>query len=357
MNSSDKKSVVYVKFNGLVKGKQGEVVARPDSSESTTSDARKIRRRIYESGNEISAGQTMSATFTRKDVCRLFEVSDGRLKYWDKTEFISPSGYKGQRRCYTFQDLISIRSAVLLMENGVSLQKTRMMIAQLQKLLPKTTHPLGRLRITGDSSQVTVTEDGREFDASSGQLLIDFTVQTLEEELVSHLPDYALKRNVKTAFEWYMEACSLDEDEQTFDDAEHAYHQAIVLDPTLATAYTNLGNLRYRRGAVADSRALYLKALEIDNTQAESQYNLGFLDYEDGDLVSAEQYFIRAVELDTTFADAYFNLAMTQFRLGKTNEAANIWEDYLEMEPQGAWADIARARLTEIKMECCNESN
>ncbi|MBN2343075.1 MAG: tetratricopeptide repeat protein [Deltaproteobacteria bacterium] len=358
MNTSDDKRVVFVKFSGLIKGKEGEMIVSEESQDSAKlPEHRDLREGIYESDHSDVVVETTSATFSRKEVCKLFDVSEGRLKYWDSTEFISPGGYKGRRRCYTFQDLISIRSALALLNNGVSLQRTRTMIEQLQRLLPKATHPLSRLRIAGDSSQVTVTEEGREFEASSGQLLIDFTVKNLEEELVSSLPDYALKQNAKSAFEWYLEACALDEDEQTLDDAEHAYHQAIVLDPTLATAYTNLGNLRYRRGAVEDSRALYLKALEIDEAQPEAQYNLGFLDYETGRLAEAERRFRRAVELDATFADAYFNLAMTQYRLGRPNDAARCWEDYLAMEPQGDWADIARNRLAEIEMEACHESH
>lgn len=382
MNSSDRKlekkrddkRVVFVKFDGLVKGKEGALIIEDNatSDNDTTKDAsfdgdlnagsgtqthEDIREEIYESGYESAPGSTMEATFTRKDVCRLFEISEGRLRYWDKTEFISPSGYRGQRRCYTFQDLISIRSAASLLENGVTLQKTRTMIDQLRKLLPQTTHPLGRLRIAGDSNQVTVTEEGREFDAASGQLLIDFTVKNLEEELVSNLPDYALKKSSRSAYEWYLEGCTLDEDEHTLDDAEHAYHQALLMDPTLATAYTNLGNLRYRRGAKEDSRALYRKALEVDDAQPEAHYNLGFLDYECGDLKEAESHFTRAMELDDTFADAYFNLAMTEYKLGKQDDAGRLWQDYLTMEPCGTWADIARERLGEMKMETGSESH
>jgi tetratricopeptide (TPR) repeat protein len=368
MNTSDKKRVVFVKFDGLVKGREGELFLDMDDDadgidccEDETISEAAYHDDIYESEYQSSPGTALEATFTRKDVCRLFSISEGRLKYWDKTDFISPGGYRGHRRCYTFQDLISIRSAVSLLENGVSLQRTRVMITQLQRLLPQTTHPLGRLRIAADSNQVTVTDEGREFEAESGQLLIDFTVKTLEEELVSSLPDYVVRKNTRTAYEWYLEGCQMDEDEETLDDAEHAYHQALMLDPTLATAYTNLGNLRYRRGATEDSRALYIKALEVDEAQPEAHYNLGFLDYESGALRDAEYHFKRAVELDDTFADAYFNLGMTLYRLGHERDAEQIWNAYLSMEPTGAWADIARQRLGEMagqmKVESYHESH
>ena len=46
----------------------------------------------------------------------------------------------------------------------------------------------------------------------------------------------------------YLEGCRLDEDEATLDRAEACYRRAITLDPALANALTNLGNLRFRRG-------------------------------------------------------------------------------------------------------------
>ncbi len=362
------KEIIFVKFDGESKGKEGTVFFKESDAQVKHSDDKHSDDKINEGNpnkegvhvhrqhiNDIfktgsSGGLTtgMSAIFTLKDVCRLFNITEGRLKYWDKSGFISPSSVQGNRRCYSFSDLISIRSALELLENGVTLQRTRVLISQLMKLLPQTTMPLGKLRISGDSKRVTVVEQGREFEVNSGQLVFDFTVQKLEDDVVATLPDYLSKINSRTAYEWYLEASSLDEDSTTFDDAEYAYHQCILLDPGFANAYTNLGNIRYRRGAFEDAAALYQKAIELDSTQPEAIYNLGFIEYEQGNLTKAKQLFEQAVEFDSTFADGYFNLAMTLFKLNNSAAAASYWSKYLELEPVGAWADVARRHLADI---------
>jgi tetratricopeptide (TPR) repeat protein len=300
-------------------------------------------------GDELVApGRTMSATFSWREVCRLLDISEGRLRYWDRSGFLSPSGGDGARRFFTFQDLITIRSAKSLLENGVTVQRARKLIEKLRDKLPRSIHPLGKLRIRGDARSVVVVEDDHEFEAQSGQLLIDFSVKSLEESIVAQFPARAeTARRDLTAYEWYLEGCRLDEDEALMARAEEAYHRAIYLDPSLANAYTNLGNLRYRVGAIKDAKILYAKAIEVDRNQPEAHYNLGFLEFEDGALETARECFRRAVELDPTFADAHFNLAMTLFRLDEDEIAREHWRRYLALEPTGPWADIARRRLQE----------
>lgn len=289
-----------------------------------------------------------TGTYSCREVSRLFGISEGRLRYWDKSGFISPSGDDGRRKCYTFQDLIGVRSAKTLLEHGVSLQRARRILEVIREKLPLSTQPLNHLRIVSDSRTVVVTDEDCEFEADSGQLLLDFSTSALEGELVAELPKHREDLRERTAYEWYLEGCRLDENEGTMVQAEEAYYKAIHLDPTLANAYTNLGNLLYRMGAGADARALYEKAIEVDPQQPEAHYNLGFLYFEEGELERARSSFAKALTLDSGFADAHFNLAMTLFRLGVFNRAKDHLNEYLEIEPSGPWADIARRRLSDL---------
>ena len=196
---------------------------------------------------------------------------------------------------------------------------------------------------------MVVADDDHEFEVHSGQLIMDFSVQSIHESIVAELPSHRQDPDHRSAYEWYLEGCRLDETEELLELAEEAYHRAIYLDPTLANAYTNLGNLRYRAGAAQDAKTLYIKAIEVDRNQPEAHYNLGFLEFEDGELEKAWRCFEQAVELDPTFADAHFNLAMTLFRLDEDDLARNHWRRYLSLEPTGPWADIARRRLQEVR--------
>ena len=69
--------------------------------------------------------------FTADHVCRLTRLSAGQLRYWDKTEFFSPTllGDHARRtfgRIYSFRDVVGLRTIAILRKNHqVSLQELR----------------------------------------------------------------------------------------------------------------------------------------------------------------------------------------------------------------------------------------
>jgi tetratricopeptide (TPR) repeat protein len=337
--------VYYVRFGGRKPG----VIGRRMAADARLKGEADPNSGGDEAKSEASVpGRIMSDTFSRKDVAQFFDISEGRLRYWERSGFLAPTGHDGKRGCYTFQDLISIRTAKTLLENNVSLQRVRRILDTIAKRIPRCPHPVSRLRIMSDSKTVVVVDEDCEFEADTGQLLLDFKVRQLEEKVVAELPRYKEKIQKRTAYEWYLEGCRLDENEETLAQAEEAYHKAIHIDPTLANAYTNLGNLLYRNGHVEDAKVLYSKAIEVDKKQPEAYYNLGFIEFEQANLKNAQECFITAVKLDSTFADAHFNLAMTLYRLNHYDRARYHWQHYLKLEPKGPWADVARQRLREM---------
>jgi tetratricopeptide (TPR) repeat protein len=284
--------------------------------------------------------------YSASDVARLFSLAASRLRYWDRTGFLSPSGRRGRRRCYTFQDLVGVRAAKALIDAGVPLQRVRRSVDSLRSLLPKVTRPLTELRVLADGNSVVVRDAQGRFDPSTGQGVLDFELNQLRDDVVRTLQRHGeLDPKKRTAYELYLEGCRLDEDESTFAQAEDMYRRATELDPELANALTNLGNVRFRRGFPADAEGLYKKALAIDADQPEAYYNLGFLYYERGDAKAAVPCFARAVETDPAFADAHFNLAMALEEVGQRPSAKKHWQIYLQLEPQGPWAEVARRHL------------
>lgn len=285
--------------------------------------------------------------FKPKDVARLFEVPLGRLKYWDRSGFISPSGRVGRRRFYTFEDLISIRAAKELLAGGAPLPLVRRSLENLSRTLPHVTRPLNELRVVTEGTSVVVHDAERRFEAATGQLHLDFEVRTIRDDVVRVLRPGAIDPDRRRqAYHHYLEGCRLDEDPNTYERAEESYRKAIDLDPSLANAYTNWGNLSFRRGDIEDAERLYHRALSIDEDQPEALYNLGYLAFERGETTDAVALFQRAVAHDPGFADAHFNLAMALEELDETRGARPHWETYLELDPNGSWADIARRYLS-----------
>lgn len=151
--------------------------------------------------------------------------------------------------------------------------------------------------------------------------------------------------DAEAAYALYVEASQIDEDPKTYAKAEELYRRAVRLDPSLAIAYTNLGNLRFRLGDEPGALGYYDLANARDPEQPEAHYNLGYIALERGELATARTRFESAIERDANFADAHFNLAMTLENMGERNRARSSWKRYLELEPTGKWADEAKRCL------------
>jgi uncharacterized protein (DUF433 family) len=71
------------------------------------------------------------AAFTAEHICRLTGLSARQLRYWDKTEFFSPTLVHGHHRrafgrIYAFRDVVGLRTiAILRNEHRVPLQELR----------------------------------------------------------------------------------------------------------------------------------------------------------------------------------------------------------------------------------------
>ena len=281
--------------------------------------------------------------FTTSEVARLFGYRPSRLRYWHRSGVIEPSARVGRRNYYTFQDLVGVRAAKGLLEQGVPLQQVRRTVERLRETLPKTKSPLSELRVIADGGSVLVRDDAGSYEPTTGQRVLDFSINGLESDVVRVLRSGTATR--ARAYEYYLAGCRLDEEEGTYDRAEEAYQKALELDPTLSNALTNLGNLNYRRDQLDAAERYYRRALECDPEQPEALYNLGFLRFERDEIDSAILLFRQAVGSDPSFADAHFNLAMALEERGDGVAARPHWHHYLALEPEGSWAAIAKKHL------------
>jgi tetratricopeptide (TPR) repeat protein len=294
---------------------------------------------------EPTGKEPVADVYTQTEVARLLSMTRGRLRSLDRAGIVSPSGRRLGRRAYTFGDLIALRAARDLMRGKVRLRDVSRAIKRIKETLPRVAKPLSELRIASDGKQVVVKTAEGAFEPLTGQMVLDFQVRQLHDEVVRMLRPTAGRDRARTAYELYLQASQLDENPDTMDDAEALYRAAIKHDPWLAIVYTNLGNIRFRRGDEEQAERLYRAALEIEPTQPEAQYNLGYMMLHHGKPEPAISYFRRAIDSDARFSDAFFNLAMAYEQVGDTGAARRCWKRYLELEPSGTWAEIARQHL------------
>ena len=147
-----------------------------------------------------------------------------------------------------------------------------------------------------------------------------------------------------TAYRYFIEACNAEDrgDSQT---AEHLFRQAVDLEPHMAAALTNLGNLVYRQGELDEARTLYDRALEHDPTQAEARYNLANLLSDAGETELAIAELRRVCAAAPEFADAHYNLGLILAQVGGAAQARQHLQRYLELDASSEWAGHARSYL------------
>lgn len=289
--------------------------------------------------------EPLTDLFSLGEVARLLGLTPGRLRTLDRSGVASPCGRRRGRRAYTFSDLIALRSAQTLLDHRVRLRDVTRAVHALRRSLPKVTRPLQELRIVSDGHRIVVrTQDGA-FEPLTGQMVLDLEVKSLRDDVVRVLRPSAGKERSRTAYDLYLRASQLDENPLTMDEAERLYSEAVELDPWLGIAYTNLGNIRFRRHDAEGAERLYQRGLEIDPRQPEAQYNLGYVMLERGQPDEAIPLFHGAIAADPKFADAHFNLAMAYEQLGDSAKARPSWKAYIALEPSGTWTEIAKRHL------------
>ena len=100
-------------------------------------------------------------TFGKKMVITLTGVSGRQVEHWAATGVVRPSipaAGKGTRRGYSFKDLVALRVAKRLKDEGISLQKIRESLIYLRKNFPDVKEPLAELRLLTDGESVFVMD-------------------------------------------------------------------------------------------------------------------------------------------------------------------------------------------------------
>ncbi len=327
---------------------------------------------------------TIESLFSVREVARVFDLNESRIRYWASTGIINPSGSREGKRLYTFVDLVSIRAAKELLEHGISLQRVRRNLQALREALPQLEQPLTQLRVRSDGDQLVVEQREGAFDPISGQMQMNFEIQDLSAEVAQLLdlsrppvgPTHTSEGEIKTtspgdadalldeegdpdedspaaAYRCFLMGCALEQEEDRLEEARTCFERAVVLDPSLASAFTNLGNIHYREGDRAGALRNYQTACTLDPDQPEAHFNLANLFEEEGDLEMAIAEHRRAVQLDPAFPDAHFNLALTLEQVGSRVQAVNHWQEYLslcgESSAEDQWTETARTHLMSLK--------
>ena len=141
--------------------------------------------------------------FGKKAVVNLTGVSGRQLDYWATTGVVRPSAKsaagKGTRREYSFKDLVALKMAKRLKDEGISLQKIRKALAFLRKHFPDLKQPLAELRFLTNGVTVYVGRDREKIcdTLNQGQFVFSLALGEIIEGLQGELKQFAAPKEEK----------------------------------------------------------------------------------------------------------------------------------------------------------------
>ena len=115
--------------------------------------------------------------------------------------------------------------------------------------------------------------------------------------------------------------------------AAHAYERAARLRPGAPDAWLNLGICREQLGHLNNALVAYTEAARIDPSLAAAHFNSGNVRRKLGDLVGARAGFEEASRLEPNAAEVWMNLGNVLRELGELEEAIRVLRRAAELAP------------------------
>ncbi|MGI9433976.1 MAG: tetratricopeptide repeat protein [Geminicoccaceae bacterium] len=237
-----------------------------------------------------------------------------------------------QGQC-SFRDLVAAKEVARLLSEGASLGTIiegaavaagQRHAGSLDQRSQDQDQPLARLKLVSDEYGKIVNQIGS-------------TTADLDGQLHLPLPD-ADNPSIDELFEAAEEAEWLGE----FSVATKLYQRCIRLDRQDPIAPFNLANVQREQGD-HDGAIFHLRiALGLDQHFPDAWYNLALLMDGRGEKAAAMEGFERAINADPNYADPVYNLAQLHFDAGHFDQAGQLWQRYLVLDPDSEWSRRAR---------------
>ena len=261
-------------------------------------------------------------------MAKLLQVPAARIRDFARSGLITPRRGPRNEYRFAFQDLVLMRTARDLLAADVPYARVRRALQNLRQQLPSG-KPLSGVRIAANGDQVVVRAGSEAWIPESGQVLLDFEVAALAEDvapLVHRLAEDTLEVEEVGATGWYELGCDLEL--TSTGKAREAYRRALEIDPDHVETHQNLGRLLHGIGQVAASERHFRQVLRLQPDNALAHFNLGVALEDMGRLAEAAVAYERSVLREPDNADAHFNLAGVLEQLDRKPSALQHLKTY-----------------------------
>ncbi|MBL8817977.1 MAG: MerR family transcriptional regulator [Planctomyces sp.] len=220
---------------------------------------------------------------------------------------------------------------------------------------------MDRIHGKGEMELNSTAIQSSETDSDEGPISISITEARLQQG----------DRRMKdwNADEWFHEGCRLAE-ESEFESAVNAFRNSMSLlvseqfllredefggpaeravFPDPAEVNFHLADSLYRIGRRDAAIERYHSAIEFAPDFIEAWTQLGCLQSEAGLLDAAEESLVTAISIHRANPDALLHYAQLLEQMERLDEAGTYWQQYLQHDSRGPWAEHARIRLEQIQ--------
>lgn len=273
----------------------------------------------------------VAAPHTLRSLQEMLGLSRSAISGLIANGFVHPARGPRNEYRFSFRDVVLLRTAHDLQAADIPTRKIMRALQRLKATLPSEL-PLTGLRITAVGSTIAVRERDSQWEAESGQLLMDFEVAPTRGSVsfVEHVQAQDSAPCPLSAETWFAQGEELEA--RDIQAAEAAYREAVALAPDFADAYLNLGAILCESGRNAEAAALYDEALKHQPDVALLHFNRAVALEDLGRSSEALQCYERCLQLDPAVADAHFNAARLHDQLGHRREAIRHFSAYRRLQ-------------------------
>lgn len=278
----------------------------------------------------IEGGQ--AAPHTLRSIQEMLGLSRKVILNLVAAGFVVPlRGARNEYR-FSFQDVVLLRTAHQLRQAPIGPRKLLRSLRLLRSRLPQEL-PMSGLRIRAVGTDVTVKDGHAQWEAQTGQMLLDLEVTSAGGNAVAflqHAAPQTASPATATAAQCYDLAVSLEAADPRA--AEAAYRRALDLQPGCADAYANLGALMCEQRRWLEAVALFDAGIARCPGVALLHFNRGIALEESHRADEALQSYLQCLRLEPGFADAHYNAARLLELKGQQQGALQHYSAYRRLQ-------------------------
>jgi tetratricopeptide (TPR) repeat protein len=293
----------------------------------------------------VTTRQSEEAPYTTRSIQEMLGLSRGVISGLVDSGFVTPVRGPGNALRYTFRDVVLMRTAVELQAARIAPRKILAALRKLRTSLPAEV-PLTGLRITAVGNDVTVRDGSSQWQAETGQLVMDFEVAPKQGNVAflqrtparngapvpraSRAARAAAEDPVRDAMSWFCLGEVLEASDLRA--AEKAYRKALALNPSHADTYLNLGALLCEGRRCDEAVALFDEAVRRYPKEALLHFNRAVALEDQGRIAEALASYDTALRLDPDLADAHYNAARLHEQAGDARKAVRHFSAYRRLQ-------------------------